>query len=385
MYKIGTHTFNSESEYKSALRDEKIIEEIRAKTDFTNSEEVKKLYASMQNGSLSFESVLGREFDDEIYELTMKLKEKEASSPGKRAGREGKKASSKIKKSSDRKSEFSNAYIDKKAKELIVKKDKRRKVFMILCAVVAFLCLSYYVFYYFMTLKTEKVFSDMAELKEADSSAIPEQKVVIHYTDEDGTLEEMTLTVLEEYKTLYNKNKSLIGWIKIADTNIDYPVMQCEDADYYLTHNFYQEYDKNGCIFADPECDLVRRSDNVILYGHHMKSGRMFGSLEKYESKKYYEEHKFIQFDTIYEKGIYQIAYVFRSKIYNEDDIVFKYYQFIDVGSGMEFDSNIDEMEEMSFYDTGVDVNYGDKLLTLSTCDYQEKNGRFVVVAKKID
>ena len=122
----------------------------------------------------------------------------------------------------------------------------------------------------------------------------------------------------------------------------------------------------------------------MIIYGHHMKSGKMFGNLNYYSKESYYEEHPQIIFDTIYEEGVYDIMYVFRSKIYNEDEIVFKYYQFIDVNSADEFYSAMDEMARMSLYDTGVSASYGDKLITLSTCDNSEEDGRFVVVAKKV-
>ena len=77
--------------------------------------------------------------------------------------------------------------------------------------------------------------------------------------------------------------------------------------------------------------------------------------------------------------------YAFRSRIYTADDVRFKYYQFIDASSYEEFESYMEEMADMSLIDTGVTAEYGDKLLTLSTCDYQEENGRFVVVAKRID
>ena len=76
--------------------------------------------------------------------------------------------------------------------------------------------------------------------------------------------------------------------------------------------------------------------------------------------------------------------YVFRSKIYEESEIVFKYYQFTDAVSETEFESNMKQMADMSLYDTGVSAEYGDELLTLSTCDYYTSDGRFVVVAKKI-
>ena len=115
-----------------------------------------------------------------------------------------------------------------------------------------------------------------------------------------------------------------------------------------------------------------------------MKSGKMFGSLQKYSDETYFKEHQYIQFDTIYEKGTYQVMYVFRSKVYSEEEITFKYYQFINAASQQEFNSYMNEMAELSLYDTGVSASYGDKLLTLSTCDYQESKGRFVVVAKKV-
>ena len=179
-------------------------------------------------------------------------------------------------------------------------------------------------------------------------------------------------------------NKRLIGWVKIDDTYIDYPVLQTVNNDYYLNHNFDQEEDKNGSIFLDKDCSIYPRSTNLILYGHHMRSGRMFGQLNKYSSEKFYKEHKYIQFDTIYEKGTYEVMYVFRSKIYEESEIVFKYYQFTDAVSETEYESNMKQMADMSLYDTGVNAEYGDELLTLSTCDYYTSDGRFVVVAKKI-
>ena len=190
--------------------------------------------------------------------------------------------------------------------------------------------------------------------------------------------------ILPEYETLYNKNKKLIGWLKIDDTNIDYPVMQTSDNTYYLDHNYNQEYDKNGSIFLDYNCSVYPRSTNMIVYGHHMKSGNMFGNLQKYAKESYGKKHSVITFDTIYEKAQYQVMYVFRSQVYNEDDIVFKYYQFIEANSETEFNSYMQEMSELSLYDTGVTAEFGDSLLTLSTCDSSQTDGRFVVVAKRI-
>ena len=182
-----------------------------------------------------------------------------------------------------------------------------------------------------------------------------------------------------------NSSYILKCYARIDDTIIDYPVMQTSNNEYYLDHNFNQEYDKNGSIFMDPVCDVLKPSTNLILYGHHMKSGKMFGDLNKYESEQYMKAHSRIKFDTIYEKAEYQVMYVFRDSLKQDTEITFKYYQFIDSVSEQEFDSNMREMAALSMYDTGVTARYGDQLLTLSTCDYQEQDGRFVVVAKKIN
>ena len=186
------------------------------------------------------------------------------------------------------------------------------------------------------------------------------------------------------YEKLYQKNKKIVGWLKIEGTNIDYPVMQTSNNEYYLEHNYNQEYDKNGSIFMDYNCTPAFPNDNMILYGHHMKSGKMFGNLNYYSKESFWEKNQTFTFDTIYETGKYAVMYVFRDKIHTEDEIVFKYYQFIDATSADEFYSNMDAMAEMSLYDTGVTASYGDRLITLSTCDSSEADGRFVVVAKKI-
>ena len=111
----------------------------------------------------------------------------------------------------------------------------------------------------------------------------------------------------------------------------------------------------------------------------------MFGQLDRYQKESFCEEHPYISFDTIYEKGTYQVMYVFREQVHKETEIAFKYYQFIDANGETEFDSYMQEMADMSLYDTGVTAEYGDHLLTLSTCSGEGKTGRFVVVAKKVE
>ncbi len=282
-------------------------------------------------------------------------------------------------KPDDKLSEEMKAYVQEELK----RQEKRRKRLILLCSAVAVCCLGYFGVYSWHHYKTGQAYDKLSQLKEMPVIGSAE---VTPPTGPLFTLDEPTepREVLDEYKNLLNKNKKLIGWVKIDDTNIDYPVMQTSDNEYYLTHNLNQENDRNGSIFMDKDCDVLKPSTNYIIYGHHMKSGNMFGKLDLYQDENYCKEHPYIQFDTIYEKGTYEVMYVFRSRVYREEEIVFKYYQFIDANSEQEFDSYMSEMASMSLYDTGVTAEYGDQLLTLSTCDYQEKNGRFVVVAKKV-
>ena len=126
------------------------------------------------------------------------------------------------------------------------------------------------------------------------------------------------------------------------------------------------------------------KDDNLIIFGHNMKSGKMFGTLDKYKDKGYCEKHPVIKFDTLYESGEYRIMYVFNEVVHEEAEVTFKYYQFVNANLAQEYRSNMNEMAKMSLYDTGIESYYGDSLITLSTCDYSEGAQRFVVVAKKI-
>lgn len=258
-------------------------------------------------------------------------------------------------------------------------KAKSRSIIRFICGLAAVACLGYFAAYVYMSDDSSSNFEDLSKLKD-NKKVTAQSKPVVHLdAPEDAP------PVLEEFNTLLMKNKSIIGWIQIEGTKIDYPVMQSKNEEYYLDHNFEQQKDKNGSIFIDADCSIWPRSQNIIIYGHNMKSGQMFGSLDSYKDKKYFEKHPEIRFDTLYDKGKYQVMYVFNDVIHEESEVAFKYYQFIDANSAQEYASNMNEMAAMSLYDTGVESYYGDSLITLSTCDYSEGAERFVVVARKIN
>lgn len=393
---IDGRRFRTVEEYQAALRDKKLIDTITGNIDLDNAKDVEKLYMELKQEKYCFESIVGRQFDDNIYELHKKFQAQEQQRAEKERQRKEKlKNALQVHKNVQKRKDTGqntkerltiDDFDEDMQKEILLilkKKERKRKLVMAACAVLCIACFGYFGVYYQVAAKSAREFEELVALKKAGAVRAAESKtkeVQINLTGDDAD----TPDILAEYEAIYNKNKKLIGWIKIDDTLIDYPVMQTVNNEYYLDHNFNQEEDRNGCIFMDYQCDVIKGCDNIILYGHHMKSGKMFGTLNKYSQKAYFEEHPTIQFDTIYEKGTYQVMYVFRSKVYSEEDVNFKYYQFINAGSEKEFNSYIHEMSALSLYDTGVTAAYGDELLTLSTCDYQETEGRFVVVAKRV-
>lgn len=190
--------------------------------------------------------------------------------------------------------------------------------------------------------------------------------------------------ILPEYLPIYQKNTDMVGWIEVPGTKVNYPVMQTPgNKDYYLNRDFEHNWSAWGCIYAREACDINEPSDNVVLYGHHMADGSMFAQLEtRYKRQSFWEEHQYLTFDTLYEHHTYQIIACFRTSANVGQG--FPYHQFNDAASEEAFNAFIAEVKRLALYDTGLTAVYGDKLLTLSTCEYTLDNGRFVVVAKRI-
>ena len=179
-------------------------------------------------------------------------------------------------------------------------------------------------------------------------------------------------------------NPDMVGWVKINGTNINYPVMQTrENPDYYLDHDFYRNQSVYGCPYAQANCDVKTPSDNVIVYAHHMNDGSMFANLELFRSKDFWSTHKTISFDTLDNKANYDILAVFAIPVDETDKNTFKFYEFVNAYDPDHFSTFVAKCKALSFYETGVSAKYGDKLLTLATCEYTHDNGRLVVIAKR--
>ena len=271
-----------------------------------------------------------------------------------------------------------------------MRKFNTRKILLIVGAV---LFTALFVFSGFMALRqyrdtkqSAEAFNAVADLVKPAPTSAPTP--VEDATGEDGTEAPVTdepvptLTSYDKYADVYNANADFIGWLTIEGTNINYPVMQTpNNPDFYLKHSFDKGYSEYGVPYMQENCRLGL-SDNCIIYGHHMQDGSMFADLCKFESEDFYKEHKTFRFDTLGAYGEYEIVCVFKTSVYSADG--FKYYHFVDAANAEEFNAYLSTCQALALYETGVSAQYGDRLLTLSTCEYSRTNGRMVVVAKLI-
>lgn len=203
---------------------------------------------------------------------------------------------------------------------------------------------------------------------------------LIHMTD-SATGKEAWM--LPEFCQLFAINPDIIGWIRLEGTRVDYPVVHSpERKDYYLHRDFYGNQGARGCIYLREECDPLT-SDNLTLYGHMMKDGTMFADLAGYTERRFWESHPHIRFDTLREPGLYEVICVFKTSA--TIGMGFRYHLYEDFEDEAHLAEFWEECTSRQFYDTGLTPVLGDKLITLSTCEYTLENGRLVIVARKVD
>ena len=236
---------------------------------------------------------------------------------------------------------------------------------------------------------SEQAFNELEQMiAEPTESGAPENTDEIEVPDdepapvsgeEDAEIAE-ALAAYEKYKALYEQNEDFIGWITIANTKVNYPVMQSVDnPDFYLKHGFDKSYSNYGVPYADEAC-AIGLSNNIVIYGHNMKNGSMFSDLLQYASEDFCAENPVICFDTLSRLNEYQVIAAFCFDTNNE---TFRYNEYVDMNEEA-FAEFMENCNARKLYDTGVSAEYGDELITLSTCEYTYENGRFVVVAKRV-
>lgn len=388
-YRIGDYRFKNRNEYRAARRDMEIICSLQ--TDGSSIEEIYSSYLrQITDRNIFFGSDIGRDFLDEISEHAGN-------------GLYGRKAEGTDVGESDRSGDGTAVSFSDgagKIREIYVVSERKRKIkWFLMTTLSLFLVLSIALFAgwlyrdYVSREKLRGIKDTMESSRDAVTVADNEasadntqsvSSVSVQGTSDVETEEEpVSREVLSGFTELLEKNKDIAGWLQIPGTDIDYPVMYREgDNDFYLSHDFDCENDVNGLLVLDKRCDPFGDDRNLLIHGHNMRSGLMFGGLKKYTDQEYWREHPVITYSSLYEKKDYEIFSVFRSTVYEEDTGDFRFFDYIQIDDEQQFYGYVTGAMQQSLYSTGVEVSWGDSLITLSTCDYSRENGRLVVVAR---
>ena len=220
---------------------------------------------------------------------------------------------------------------------------------------------------------------------EAETEAEPAPAGALPAGPDELPEDNQARVMLPQYRALHDRNPDFAGWLSSAALGIDLPVMYSEyDQNHYIRSDFDGNYLLGGTLFIGVPWEPV--SNHAIIYGHKMKNGSMFGNLVRYAKEDFGAANPSISFDTLYRKQTYELFGAFYSKVYAINDTqAFQYYNYADLSDPEDFDYYVREVRAAALYDTGVVPEYGDTLLTLSTCDYYTENGRFVVVFRQVD
>ena len=374
-YKIGEYEFDTYEEYLAAQEDVKKIDFLTKELDITDPDVAVRLYTLIRNKEIVFRSKVGLSFSWYVTDVLAKNSQK--------------------------------LLEEKRLKE--ERKQQVKKLGMAGCACIlaAVLCLGYYGVSLWQehleSLEFERL-QNMQNLtgqiirdNSQDQANVAKGNQESTQANASGTKKKTSkkkepektdpanLTVLKKYRDLYKQNKDLAGWLSIEGTVINYPVMQTgkKNPDFYLHNDFEKKESDHGTLFVDARNDIVNRDTNLIIYGHNMRDGTMFGGLKSFMDQSYFENHQKLVFDTIYEKAEYQIVAVCLSKVNYQDDQTFRYYNFLNAESKEEFQAFLANIQQLTVFDQKIDISYGDELLTLSTCNSYIQDGRLFLIAKK--
>lgn len=223
---------------------------------------------------------------------------------------------------------------------------------------------------------------DYYSFKDTELKTYEMPETALERLEESEPSKEDTLSGV--YEKMQRDYPDFAGYLSIEGTKIDYPVMYSpEEPERYLHKDINGKDCNEGLPFIDARCSVKPQSDNIIIFGHNMRDGSMFGTLDAYKDKKYCEEHPVIYFDTPEGRNEYEVMAAFYDRVYYTDESAFRFYDFIDAEDKEDYDRSVERLIAKSLYETGVKAEYGDKLITLVTCSYQEENGRFALVARK--
>lgn len=264
------------------------------------------------------------------------------------------------------------------------KKEKIRKIVMDVSFFVLFFCAIYFMNYFVElsdAINSEKEMQNLVQAQEpTDDLSQRWAEIRAKYPDVDFP-EGMNI----DYAELYARNQDFVGWISIENTNIDAPVVQADDNEYYLKHDFAKNNTKYGNSFMDYRNNNKELDQNTIIYGHHMRNNMLFAQLENYMTIEGFSASPVIEFNTAYNNYKWKVYAVFVTNDVREDDNCYLFNYIVpNFHTRESFESYIAALDERKLYDTGVDITADDKILTLSTCSYEFDGARLVVVARMV-
>ena len=378
-FRLGDYEFDTYEEYLEAQEDLKKIDLITEEVDINDLDVAARLYTLIRNKEIVFHSKVGVNFfmylSDVVANHSMLMAE------------------------------------EKRAQEDLKMKNRRRatkyRLAGVLCVLAAVVCFGYFAYTDYLENQSAQEMKRLQDMQNMTGHYIEEEAFLEQPDDSDAAQNQnpddtaagqeqadasdepkQLPDILPEYEEIYAENNDLVGWLQIDGTVINYPVLQSdseENSQFYLTHSFAKKKDKNGSLFMDYRNDFVDRDTNIIIYGHNMKSGAMFGSLRKYLDKGYLDKHSKIRFDTIYERGTYEVIGAFLSEVSSQDEYTFRYYNFLNANNESEFEAFCVNVMQLDALKKGtLDAKYGDQLLTLSTCNSYTDEGRMFIIAKRI-
>ncbi len=379
-YKVGDYEFDTWEEYQNGLDDLKKIDVITSEMDVADIYIALGLYERVRNKEIVFKTPVGTNFFMYLADIVVS---------------------------------GSKELLEERKRREQKRRNKNMRSFIYRLVGVALILVAVgfgsYIWYdSYLEDQSERALAKVSSLQNMTGNRInPEGYSEEAVADNTSTLERLrreleesaaekerlvseaasSLEVLPEFADLYASNMDFVGWLYIEGTNIDYPVMQTdrENGQYYLTRSFFGDDDKNGSLFLDYRNDLILGNTNLIIYGHNMRSGAMFGNLKNFLNEDYMKAHSTVEFSTLYEHRTYEVIGAGLSEVSYDDEYTFRYYNFIDAGSVDEMDAFKANMVQLLATDrAGFDVSYGDELLTLSTCSSYTDEGRMFVLAKRV-
>lgn len=254
-----------------------------------------------------------------------------------------------------------------------------RKSVFLLCIIILGISLSFIINYFLGASDAEGNISRVQEERDRILSESASQSYV-----------EGEVPMLADMKYFVDEvNSDIVGWITIDDTKVDLPVLQALDNEYYLDRDVYRDKSEYGAIFLDYRNKFTdkEQSDNLVIYGHDTTTNAMFGDLDQYHfsGMRFLKEHPSIKLNSNYKRSEYIIFGVIITNANERDGEIWPYHNILEFGSEEEFNAYVLEAKKRSIYKTYLDVEYGEKLITLSTCaTTMFEDARLVIIAREV-